>query len=703
MRKYCVVLLLLCCCALQSRGQRVDSLKTDSLKKKASAIKLNTVTVRGQKPVIEHRIDGIVFNVDAVPVSAGADATDVLRKVPMVSVDGGGGLAVRGSTNVKVFIDGKPSVVYGSSLADVLRALRGENIAQVEVITEPSARYDAEGTDAVVNIITRKIRIDITNANVSGVLASRGENIGGDIHHQRGALQVHADAIYQGYRNRNGSVLLRDASGVSLRQDNETTQRGHYFGGGISVFYSVDSLNTINIGYRYRKAASVTYGITDNYDISSDEKALLFRRNIETPGSSEADNYTIGFNGRTRDKKTEYAVLGMYTPSKNINDYVLQQEGQNNSRYNEAFFSTGYIKDYIIQADYSRTFTKGLKWESGAKLTGKNTTNNNLYQPDAGRSMTFIYKSQIYAAYTNMSLRLGKWGISGGLRYESTQLAATIKNTAADIPSFSNLIPQALVQLVVNDRTSLKLSYTKKIVRPFVSYLDPTVNTSDSLTLQRGNPKLNPEVTNRYQLSYSVNTSKLFTDLVVFINDNRNSIENVRQPIGDGRFESTWQNIGKNQRLGLSATMNWRATTAFTLGSTITTQYVQLQSNALNISNSGLMRQLVLNATYRLPQGYSVDFYGFFDGNSVRLQGYRNGWKFYNMTLNKKFKNERLVMSLRAEAFLTTYAFIDEVITSPAYTQSQSYRYQNQNIRLSVSYKIGKKEVKNLQVKNIDQ
>lgn len=701
MAKHCFFFLLVFSLSYQSRGQQTDSLKADSLAK-GPAIRLNTVTIRAQRPVIERRPDGIVFNVAGLTAIAGSDGADILRKVPMVSVDGNGGLAVRGSTNVKVLIDEKPSEVYASTVADALRILRGEQIVKIEVITDPSSRYDAEGTDAVINIITRKLRNRVTNGNIGGVAGNRAESLMGDLHHQQGTWQFHSDAYYQRYWNRNGSVLLREATGLSLRQEDETRQKGNYFNGGFNLLYSLDSLNTFNIGYRKRRSDNTTNGVADNYDTGNGMPVLLFQRVRETPGSSDGDMYTIGFNGKSKDNKKQYALLGMYALSENISEYTLLQHEQNNSDYNERFFSTSSNKDYIIQADYTPLFNDIWKWEAGAKLTGKNVENNSRYQPDAGRSAIFTYSTQIYAAYTNMSLRLKKWGFSGGLRYEKTQLDATFKNTAATIPSFNNLVPQVLVQLAVNDKTSLKLSYAMKLVRPYVSYLDPTVNTSDSLTIQYGNPKLDPEVINRYQFSYSVNDPKFFRDVTLFFNDNRNTIENVRLPIGNGRFESTWKNLGKNQRTGLSATLNWKPSTEFSLGTTLTAQYVRLESGSLNISNSGLMRQLVLNVSYKLPRGFSLDSYGFFSANNLSLQGYRSGWKFYNLTLNKKFKNERLNLSLRTETFLTPYTYIDEVIQVPTSAQRQTYRYQNQSLRLTISYKIGKKEVKSLQLRTID-
>lgn len=702
-----------------ANAQRPDSLKTDSLKddpisidtaKKKQAIKLKTVTIRGQRPLVEQRVDGIVFNVESLPSIAGSDAADILRKVPMVSVDQNGGLSIRGSSNIRVFIDGKPSDIYAASVADALRAIRGENIVRVEVITNPSSRYDAEGADAVINIITRKIKDNASNGNVSAVLGNRTENIMGDVHSKKGSFLLNADAFYQRFWNRNGSVLERSSDRLKLGQRNETKQSGKYFFGGASLLYSLDSLNTFDIGYRARRMPNSTSGIADNYRETQGIPEFLFRRNTESPVKNNGDSYNIGFNGSSTDKKNEYAVLGIYAPFKGISDYALDQTGQN--LYRENFSSTTTYNDYVLQADYTHRFTGDWKLETGIKVSAKNAKSESLfdvynfdsgsYQRDALRSNDFTYQNRIYAAYSNLTTKIGKWGLSGGLRYEATELRAIFKKQPVNIPSFDNLVPQILFNRMIDDKTSIKLSYAMKIQRPYISLLNPTVNTSDSLTLQYGNPELAPELTNRYQLSYSVNGAKLFRDFALFFNDNRNTIENIRRPLGNGIFESTWMNVGKNQRLGLSATLNWKPVPSFTLGSGLTAQYVWLESGKLGVSNKGLMRQLTLNGSYKLPKGFSIDFYGFFGSRNLQLQGYRTGWKFYNMTVSKKSKDERLNISFRAEAFLKPYAYIDEVVTSDDYRQIQSYRYQNQNLRLTISYKIGKKEIKSPKIRSAE-
>jgi len=392
--------------------------------------------------------------------------------------------------------------------------------------------------------------------------------------------------------------------------------------------------------------------------------------------------------------------------------YDVEQMENKVTDYKEIFDSKTTGRDVNVQGDYTHSFNERWKWETGLKVTEKKLHSKseieiydfakNVYLADPVRSNDFSYESMVYALYQNLSLKLTKWSLTAGLRYERTTLNASFQDTFLYVPSYNNVVPQILLSRIYSDKTSLKLGYSMKLLRPYISYLNPTINKSDSLTTQFGNPYLRPEITNRYQLCYTVNDPKIFRDLMVFFNDNVNSIENIRTPVQVDIFESTWKNIGQNRRLGLSVTLTWKPLPALSLGTMYTGQYIWLRSRSLNISNSGLMHQLVLNGSCKLKKGYSVDFYGFFDSKNLRLQGYRSGWKFYSLTFSKKSADERFNVSFRAETFLTPFTFIKDEITTESFHQLQSFRYQNQHLRLSFSFKLGKKEIKSPHIRQVE-
>ncbi|KAA0989173.1 TonB-dependent receptor domain-containing protein [Dyadobacter aurulentus] len=710
MRNFVFVALLCAICTISSSAQDANNkdTKVDTLKAKT----LEAVTIRGQKPLVEQRADGITFNAESLPSPAGSDGADILRKVPMLSVDADGGVTMRGSSNIRVFIDGKPSEVYASSVSDALKAIRGENIVKVEVITNPSARYDAEGTDGVINIITRKIRKDATNGSITGVLANRNESIMAEVHSKRGKVLVNADGYYQKYWNKNGAELERTTAQLTLIQRNESRQKGDYFFGGANMLFSIDSLNTLSIGYRARRMPNQTVTVSDNFTEVDDELIPAFRRNIITPMDNKGNSFNAGYNGASQNGRQEISVLAMYAMFNGTSGYDMEQVQHELISYRENFKSNMRLRDFTFQGDYTNSFHEHWKLETGVKLTRKNMNSDNRFGiyhfdesefvNDAARGNHFSYLNNIYAVYGSVSLKLEKWAIVTGIRYERAKLNAVFQDTSLRVPSYDHVIPQILITRMISEKTSLKFNYTTRIARPYFGYLNPTVNRSDSLTAQYGNPYLRPELTNRYQISLTQTDPKLFKDFALFFNDNRNSIENIRTPLSAGLFESTFRNVGKNRRLGLSATLTWKPAPKFTLGSTFTGQYVWLRSAALGISNSGLMRQLVINSSYKIGAGFSVDFYGFFDSKNLRLQGYRSGWKYYSMTINKKSKNERINLSLRLDAFLTPHTFIKEEVISQAYRQIQTFRYQNQNIRFSASFKLGKKEIENPKMRQLE-
>jgi outer membrane receptor for ferrienterochelin and colicin len=673
---------------------------------------LQTVTVRGQKPLIEMQADGLTFNVESLPAIAGSSAADILRKVPLLSVDPNGGLSMRGSSQIRVFIDGKPSDIYASSVADALKSISGESIVKVEVITHPSARYDAEGTDGVINITTRKNRQNATNGNLGGILGNRSDNVMGDFQHKRGKWLVKADGFYQIYMNRSGSVLDRKTDEFRIVQKSESRQTGAYFFGGGNVLYSLDSNNTLNFGYRLRWSNFLTHTVSDNFYGETEVLLPTFRRNIDASNGNSGNSFNIGYTGTSKDKKKEFSLLGTYFLLNTTSGYDLVQPVANLPDYRENFSSKTPGQDLTLQADYSQSFNDHLKWETGGKVIRKSlksdsqfgiyNTDNQEFSNDPTRSNDFAYQSSIYSLYSSFNYKVGQWQFVAGARYEKTDLSAVFKDTLLRVPSYENLIPNLLISRTLNQKSTLKLGYTVKLARPYVSYLNPTVNNSDSLTIQFGNPYLRPEITRRFQLSYSRNDPKLFTDITLFYNHNSNSIESIRTPRSDGVFENTWKNIGRNQRLGLSTNLNWKPAAKLSLGVALTVQYVWLESRALNISNRGLMRELVPKGSYVLPKGFSIDFYGFFDARNIRLQGYRSGWKFYSLTVNKKSKNERFTLSLRMDTILKPHTFIQEETTTESFYQLQTYRLQNQNIRLTFSYKLGKKEIKSPRIRQAE-
>lgn len=665
---------------------------------------LETVTIRGQRPLIEQRADGIVFNTESLASSAGIDAADLLRKVPMLAVDGNGGLSLRGRSNIRVFIDGKPSEAYASSIADALRSIPAGNIVKVEVITHPSARYDAEGTEGVVNIFTRKKYDNGTSGNVSIVPGNRSQVLMGDMYLKYRKWLVKCDGFVQSYRNRNGSELERRSEELRFLQKNETVQTGSFMVGGVNIMYSLDSNRIFNAGYRARSMPSGTQSISDNLQFAGETFMPVFQRAINTRTGYHGNIFTAGYTSTSTDKRREISLQTVWSFANLRNRYDLLQTDPMEKRYEEKFDSRGLNDELIVQADFGHTLPRNGKLEYGGKFYERGIDSDNRfsiagagsgpYRNDARRSNTFSYRSSVYALYANTNFQWSNWRFITGVRYESTLLKGTLRGDPIEIEPFHNIMPNILVSRSVGRKGMLKAGYSVKLVRPQLNLLNPTVNDSDSLNVQKGNPHLVPEITRRYQLNYSQNSEKLFTDIELFYNRNRNSIELIRTPIEAGVFESSWQNVGRNRRLGASVSLTWKPASATSLNATITSQHVKLASPVRQLHNAGFMHRLVINYSQKLKKGFSFDFYGFFDGHNLQLQGRRTGWKYYSLSISKKSKGERFNLSLRMDTPLTRHTFIKETIQTDSFRQELTSRYQNQNIRLICAVRLGKKEIK---------
>jgi hypothetical protein len=645
---------------------------------------LAVVTVRGQRPAIEQRSDGFVFHPGSLPGIAGSDAADILRKIPMLSVDADGNPSLAGGRSLRVWIDGKPSETYAATVADALRAIGGENILRVEVITAPSARYDAEGTDAVIHIITK--RPVQSSGIVRAMPGNRSVAAGGEWTQRLGKWVITSDLFYQRYRNRNGFVLTREAA-ATIRQVQETWQTGQYASGGTTVLFSPDTNRTFQVGYRLRRSPNETDAISASY--GADATLPDFTRTIHTPNGNNGDSWTAGYSYRSA--RREWSVLGTRFRFDGTGGYSLRQQKPGNPDTEETLHTETRNRDWLLQTDYAERVSRRFRLETGLKATHRQTESDNRYLLPIPSTTGFTYRSTVLAAYASGSWSLGKWQAVTGFRLERTVWSATFDGKALTLKPFQNGIPSVSFSRDIGKGGQLKAAWTVKLQRPYFAYLNPMVVSSDSLTRQTGNPSLRPERTQAFQLSWSRTRNSLFTDFSVFVQNNRNSIEQVRRLLAGGLVESTWQNVGINRRLGFTLSSTWKPVRGLSLGLTLTLQRVSLQTP--DVRNTGWMQTAVLNGSYTFGKGYSADLYGFFDGNSIRLQGYRTGWKYYSLTLTKKWKEGRYAVSLRADAFLTPYTYIEEKTRSAGFRQTVSTRYQNQNLRLTFSCRLGKKEI----------
>lgn len=664
------------------------------------AKQLSKVTVVSRRPLIEKLADGIVYNAQQDLLAGGGTAIDVLRKTPMVSVAQDGSPAIRGSSNIRVFIDDKPSDLFAPSVADALRQIPAEEIVKVEVILYPSAKYDAEGTDGVINIITRKNKLNGISGTWNLNLGPRNQSssLSLNIRQQKWIFNIDAGGYL--YQNKNSSVFTREEVNKNLLlQQNNWKNKGKTFYSGANIIYVIDSLKSVYAGYRFRTNVNTTDRISLNDYFVSDSILNSFQRNTYNSMGNKVNTINAGYTGKSKNQRHELKSLISYFSHHGYNDYDLEQLRRQSTDYKENFASKTTNAELSIQADYTQKISGIAGLEAGVKATERVSSSTNefeVYQFSAGkfiadntRANKFNYNRDVYAGYSNLSLTLKTWQIRLGARYEQTLLEANFRDTSLKIPDYKNFIPSILINRTIGSH-SVKLNYNKQILRPFLFYLNPAINYIDSLNLEHGNPYLLPEITHRFELGYSGTFKAFFAGASLFYSRNRNSIENTRAPGDNGVFKSTYQNIGRKEAIGLSGNLSWRKE-KITINTNFTLRYMMLKSIALQISNNGFQFNGNMNVSWKFKNGYSAEGLVNINSNDIRLQGHREGWKFYSLVLNKKMNNEKLTISLRAETF---NRFITEDFITPAFYQQTKTRYQNLNVLLGLSWKFGKKEIK---------
>jgi len=670
---------------------------------------LKEVIVQGHRPIISSSLDGFAYNPENDIIAAGSTASDLLRKIPMVTVDQNGSPTIRGSSNIRVYIDDKPSDIYAPTVADALRQLSAEDIVRVEIILYPSAKYDAEGTDGVINIITRKTRFDAMNGNVQLRIGNRQQFLNTDLNVRRGKWIFSPNAGISYNNSKSKSALAREDLSSNekdlLEQLGETDNNGKVFYGGINSFYVINDLHALSAAYRFRFNRNYADRILKSNYFENDSLLTAFTRITDNTTGNDLNSFNFSYNGKSRNRKRQYSFLVFYFEQGGLDNYDMDQYRKQVNDYRERFRGSQVNNELNLQVDYTNNLKDNITWDAGAKSSFRKYVIVNDFEVyefpsgpfvyDPGRSNEFDYHRDIHAVYSNLNMRHKSWQLRVGARYEQTIMQTVFKDSILAIPDFKNLVPSILLSKSFGDKHVLKWSYGKRITRPFLNTLNPAINYIDSFNLQSGNPYLQPENTNRYEMSYVFTVKQFFAMASLYYNSTHNGIEQVRIPYDGGVFMNTYRNIGRSDLLGMYFSVNWKWKQK--LSATVTSNFRQswFESESLQQSNQGFQAGTNFSITYNLGKGYSIDGLGNINSPDITLQGKREVWKYYAIVFNKKFKGDRTSLSLRIEnIFPPSYQGLTTSWTTPQFSQLQVNSYQNQYLWLSFSWKWGKKEVK---------
>lgn len=692
---------------------------------------LKEVTVTDFKKVIEQRPDGITYNVENDKSTLGTSATDVLRKVPMVTVDMEGNVQLRGNSNIKVLIDGKPSELMASSVKDVLRQIPADNIKSIEVLTSPGAKYDGEGASGVINIITKRKLVK----GLSGtVFAAPSYNIDRDL------LMGHVGA---NINYRQGKFGMNTSFGVSRwamvldskggRTDlpgtaNETRleQTQHMLGYGnfgwskLGADYQIDSLQSVQASINYNPG-------TWNQEMQSTavypKTNLNFQRDIDqkNPRNTVGVNAAYSKKFKNNPKRT-FDLLAAYSAQSMNSGYTLNNENRNTHTvdYKEINDNKTRNNEVTIQADYVEPLKgKNQKLEFGLKAINRDISSDyslqkwsngqSDYIQDPNRSNRLEYNQLVGAAYAQLTTPLAKkLSMVAGARYETTYINGNIRDNGGDftLPMFNNLLPNVVLMYDLPNFSKLKVSYNKRIERPSIEFVNPYIDYSDPLNWKQGNERLVPERTHNIELAYSTFVGRSSVNLTAFhrITDNAIEATTTVNP-QDGVSMTTYGNIAQTNVTGLDLFASSTFFGKVMVNVNGSAYYKQLKSTAMNISNTGWEVRGNAYANYTINEKFSVNGFGMLNGNQVQLQGNQGGWYYYFLGAQMNILKGKGTIGIAAENFLTAKLDIPTTYKYQNATYDMTTTYVGRGVRLSFNYNFGKmqygqeKEVKNNDLK----
>ncbi|MBJ6108827.1 TonB-dependent receptor [Hymenobacter sp. BT523] len=704
-----------------TRDVTVTSGTTDlgSLALTATAQQLGDVTVTGEKETVEVKPDRIVYNADRDLTNKGGVAADVLRKVPLLNVDLDGNVQLRGSSNIRVLINNKPSSILAGNLADALKQLPADQIASVEVITTPGAKYDGEGTAGIVNIILKKNNLQGVNGSVNAAAGNRSSNAGGSLNVRRGKVGVNTNLSSYLYYSPSASTSERtsfDGSAGNVVSRLSQNGSGDNLGGGaygrMSLDYDPAKNHSLTVGFSgsLNRNRSQSDQVNDFVNIAGPSPSQLFTRatnnNYNSSSYDVNGTYTRTFEGQPR---REWSLLAQHSRNRNLQPYSLNQyENQFTAtglpNYRESSDNLSRNLETTLQTDYTHPIGDKRSVEVGGKAILRQVLSDYQIQTATGtdapfvidqqRSNVFDYDQNVAAVYGTYGFPLGKkLNARVGTRLERTDIVGRFQQN--DITRFTSgytsLLPNASISYTRKPGNTLRLAYSKRIQRPNIYYLNPYENRVDKFNISKGDPTLDPEFTDSYELNYSTFVKGSVLNFSLFARQTNNAIESVRSRSGETTL-TTYANVARNHTYGASVFGSFKPTPKWELSGSTSFNYVVLRSGYLNTTNEGLMYNLNLNSTYKFTKTLSAQFYGGISSSRVQLQGRAAAWNYYSMGIKKTILKEKGDLTLNADNFLTDRRDLNSTVSTPLFNLEQHNYIALRGIRLAFGYRFGKIE-----------
>ncbi len=636
-----------------------------------AAVALGEINVVADKAPVEYKLDKKVVNVSQVISAVGGTAVDVLENTPSVQVDIEGNVSLRGSSNFTVLIDGRPSVLSGS---DALRQIPSSAIENIEIITNPSAKYEPDGTAGIINLVMKKNSMDGLNGIVNAS-AGAGDKYRGDfmLNYRFGKVNIFAGADWSDETNygkmfSNRETYYNDTTGfLNMEGSRNFIRGGHTIKGGADFYLSKVSTLTVSGETGQATRGNTGGGSTENYTIPASDHVYSV---TEETSDRVNDFYSLNSNFQHKfNDKGHMIEASAFYKNENGTDNEIEGELQADPNFNPtndylsrvSSLETDKEQEFRFKLDYTYPFSETGRLEAGLQSRIEDETDKMEFRDyDSGSDSWIIndeftsstdFRRDIHAVYTTFSNKWGKLEYMGGLRGELT--LREIMNSKADEASKLNrfdLFPTVHISYPFAETMEFTTSYSRRINRPNGRDLDPMPNYFNRYTIRYGNPDLEPEYTNSYEIGMMkrFGAGHTFISADLFRRVTNNKIDRTEALGDDGIFYLYTDNFDKDYSTGVEVTGNISVKNWLIVNANVNMFNYRITGdlNGESIDRESTNWGGRLNTTFKFSENSRLQLTGFFRGPSVTAQGNSKAMFFSNFSYRHEFLDNKLSATL---------------------------------------------------------
>ena len=688
---------------------------------------LKEFEVVGNLDVLKAGIDKKIYNVGEDLSVKGGTANDILTRLPSVELDQEGRISLRGEGTVTILIDGRPSSLSGGNGKTLLDALPAGSIERIEIVTNPSAKYDPDGNSGIINIVLKKNKLKGFNGAVSTNLGSgniRNGNVAEtnlSLSYRNGAVNVYGIYSYRyldGFRNNYSNINQLNADGSRFILDQDRTgsdlNAGHTFRTGAD--FNLKDRQTLGI------SATGSIGVRDRtgdlwnsvYDTLSNRTALWQRTSYDP---SQQQNLDFNVNYRYDLKKDrgnfvfdatqsigKEGIQGYYQENyfepdsiPSIGENSLKQQLDNKERNNIT----------TVQADLTLLFPKiSARVETGVKAILRDQQVDtysetfdyllNDFAQDTLANFLYQYKERVFSAYGVFGQQLGKFKYQGGLRLEQAYQLPNLVSEGINInnPPYFNIFPSVHVRYEIVPKSEFSISYSKRITRPSSADMNPFTNYSDPFNLRIGNPYLKPEYTDSYDLGFIHDRKKFSITSSVYYRNSKGVISRVKEYYEDNTSAVTFMNIAETHSLGSDIILSIKPNSWFRTSLSWNGNYIWYLTNQESLPNrQGYFHNFKVNSSIEFwKKTASVQVSVTYNGKRVTVQGIAQRQGPTDIAFEKRLANGKWSIGTRVSDVFNVQGFYFKV-DRPTVEQTSTFKWLTRRYYLSVSYKFGKLEL----------